>query len=107
MLPIRTFAVSVAVAGPRTGGNAGAMLPIRTFAVSLLAAGPRTGGNAGLMLPILIFPLSETTAGVASTWLPFMEGSICSTERNCSDLHVLRDLMAAIKNKWIWRRNRG
>jgi hypothetical protein len=107
MLPIRTFPVSPAVAGARTGGNAGLMLPIRTFPVSRVVAGSRTGGNAGLMLPILIFPLSETTAGVSSPWVPFMEGSVCSAERNCSDLHVLRDLLAAIKNKRICWGNRS
>jgi hypothetical protein len=60
MLPIRTFPVSPAAAGPRTGGNAGLMLPIRTFPLSLVLAGTRTGEKAGLMLPIRTFPLSET-----------------------------------------------
>jgi hypothetical protein len=42
------------------------MSPIRTFPVSLVLAGlPRTGGNAGLMSPIRTRPLSEMTVGLS------------------------------------------
>ena len=75
------------------------MLPIRTFAVSLVVAGPRTGGNAGLMLPIRIFPLSEVTVGGVgrTSIVAFMGSSICSAELHCSDLHVVRESLTAIK----------
>jgi hypothetical protein len=58
--------VSLELAGlPRTGGNAGLTLPIRTFPVSLVVAGPRAGGNAGLALPTRTRPLSEMTIGIS------------------------------------------
>ena len=89
----------------RLDGKLGLRLPIRIFALSSVLGGLlRTGGNAGLKLPIRTGPLSEMAAGGIwrTSTVPFMESSICSAEPHCSDLHVVREFLVAIKHRRFW-----